>query len=212
MSRRFGLISEYKRKKRHIKQRLREFRGLCKASDKVIFAELCFCLLTPQAKALVCDKAIKELKRKRLLFEGREEDIKPYLRGVRFPNNKARYLVSARNLFKNCKGIKIKDKLDIKELFKTRDWLASNVKGLGYKEASHFLRNIGLGRDMAILDVHILRNLKICKVIKKIPPSLNRKAYLDIEEKMRRFSRKVSIPLEDIDLLFWSSETGFIFK
>jgi N-glycosylase/DNA lyase len=94
-----------------------------------------------------------------------------------------------------------------------REWLVSNIKGYGYKEASHFLRNIGLGRDIAILDRHILKNLKKFSVINKIPDSVGpRKIYLEIEEKMRRFSRDIGIPLDALDLLFWSLQTGFIFK
>jgi N-glycosylase/DNA lyase len=65
---------------------------------------------------------------------------------------------------------------------------------------------------MAILDVHILRNLQKYGVIDKVPSSLTKKTYLDIEARMRKFSRKVRIPLEELDLLFWSKETGFVFK
>lgn len=64
-----------------------------------------------------------------------------------------------------------------------------NIKGLGCKEASHFLRNIGLGNDMAILDIHILGNLKRYKVIEEIPSSISRKNYLNIEDKMRKFCK-----------------------
>ena len=94
-----------------------------------------------------------------------------------------------------------------------REWLVENIKGYGYKEASHFLRNVGLGSDIAILDRHILKNLKRYGVIDKIPPSLgNRKIYMDIEEKMKHFSKKIKVPLEELDLLFWAQETGFVFK
>jgi len=64
-----------------------------------------------------------------------------------------------------------------------------NIKGLGCKEASHFLRNIGLGNDMAIMDIHILGNLKRYKVIEEIPSSISRKNYLNIEDKMRKFCK-----------------------
>ncbi len=94
-----------------------------------------------------------------------------------------------------------------------REWFVENIKGFGYKEASHFLRNIGLGKDIAILDRHILKNLKKYGVIDKIPSSLgSRRVYLEIEEKMKGFSKKTGIPLEDMDLLFWSLQTGFVFK
>ena len=106
----------------------------------------------------------------------------------------------------------VKDVLNTKDAFKTREWLVKNIKGLGYKEASHFLRNIGYGRDIAILDTHILKTLKKLGIIRKIPPYISKRNYCKIEDRMRRFARKKGIPLEELDLLLWSSETGFIFK
>ena len=64
---------------------------------------------------------------------------------------------------------------------------------MGYKEASHFLRNIGLGYDIAILDRHILKNLKLFNVIDEIPSSISKKKYFEIEEKMRNFSKKIKL-------------------
>ena len=212
------LISSYNKIKPQIKRRLADFRDLRKGEEEDIFQELCFCLFTPQSKATSCDSAVRALKRKGLLIKGREGAIKKCLKGlVRFHNKKAEYLVGARKLFtlshaKGGSAIDIKGKLDIFDSFKTREWLVDNVKVLEYKEASHFLRNIGLGKGLAILDVHILKNLKRYGVLKKIPASLTKKTYLEIEEKMRRFSKKIGIPLEELDLLLWASETGFIFK
>ncbi len=86
------LIRNYKDKKKEIRSRLRDFREVYKKGDKDVFKELCFCILTPQAKAVVCDGAIRKLLEKDLLFKGSRKDIRPYLKGVRFPNNKAKYL------------------------------------------------------------------------------------------------------------------------
>jgi len=206
------LLKDYSKKKKEIKYRLLDFKEIYKKSDNDIFAELCFCILTPQAKAVVCDEAINRLKRRGLLLSGSQRHIRPCLKGVRFPNNKTKYIIAARDFLKNGKGIDIKNKLDTKDLFKTRDWLARNIKGLGYKEASHFLRNIGFGRDIAILDVHIMKNLKRYSVIRKISPSLSKKTYEYIESKMKEFSKKIRIPMDELDLLFWSKETGIVFK
>jgi len=206
------LLKYYTKRKKEIKHRLQDFKAIYKKSDNDIFAELCFCILTPQAKAVVCDEAINRLKRRGLLLSGSRRHIRPCLKGVRFPNNKAKYIVAARDFLKNGKGIDIKNKVDTKDLLKTREWLAKNIKGLGYKEASHFLRNIGFGRDMAILDVHIMRNLKRYSVIDKPPTPLTKKNYIYIEKKIKEFSKKIRIPMDELDLLFWSKETGIVFK
>jgi N-glycosylase/DNA lyase len=87
-----------------------------------------------------------------------------------------------------------------------------NVKGLGYKEASHFLRNIGLGEDLAILDRHILKNLALLGVIKEVPTSPTKRIYLEIERKMTAFSKESKIPMGHLDLLLWYKEAGEVFK
>ncbi len=96
--------------------------------------------------------------------------------------------------------------------FGSREWLVSNVNGLGYKEASHFLRNIGMGEKFAILDRHILRNLNAFGVIESIPAIVSKKRYLQIEECMTGFAEDVQIPLSHLDLLFWYKEVGEVFK
>lgn len=206
------LLSIYKKKRSRIRKRLKEFKELHKDDEECLFGELCFCLLTPQSNALYCDEAIQELKKSRVLYDGRREEVRQCLKKVRFPNNKTSYLLLARGLLNNGNGLRLRSLLDQKDVLNTREWLVKNVKGLGFKEASHFLRNVGLGEDLAILDVHILKNLKRFGIIKEIPVSLSRKSYLEIEERLRKFSEKVKIPMAELDLLFWSNQTGFIFK
>jgi N-glycosylase/DNA lyase len=93
-----------------------------------------------------------------------------------------------------------------------REWLVKNVLGLGYKEASHFLRNIGKNDGLAILDRHILRNLNRLGVIDSIPKSISKKHYLEIERCFSKFSLDLGIALDELDLVFWSMETGEIRK
>ena len=132
---------------------------------------------------------------------------------IRFNKNKSRYIVEARRLFSDSNGnVRLKERLGEKDVFALREWLIENVKGIGYKEASHFLRNIGKGDDIAILDRHILKNLVKYKVIDEVPKSLTGKKYLDIEDKMRAFAQQTGIPFAHLDLLWWSEETGEIFK
>lgn len=206
------LKSLYKERRTDIRQRLEEFRHVLDRDEVDVFAELSFCILTPQSAAKTCWNAVLKLTEKDLLAKGSPDEIGEYLHEVRFYENKARYIVQARNQF-------TKDGLHLKEHirsfynpFELREWFVENVKGLGYKEASHFLRNIGHGDEFAILDRHILRNIKKLGIVEEVPTSLTKKKYLDIEERLRRFSKEIDIPMADLDLLFWSKETGWIFK
>jgi len=207
-----ALRAQYRRRRKEIAARLAEFRRTGSAADRKIFAELCFCILTPQSKALVCDRIIQGLASSGLLFDGNACQIRPHVRHARFYRNKTGYIVGARTLLSASGSLRIKDKLNGKDPCAAREWLVKNIRGIGYKEASHFLRNIGMGEDLAILDIHILRNLERLGVIKQVPRSLTRKKYLDIEGKLREFARKTGIPTGHLDLLFWSMGTGVIFK
>jgi N-glycosylase/DNA lyase len=192
-----------------IQSRLNEFRQTGRTgNNEEIFAELVFCILTPQSKAKSCWEAVENLVEKNLLFKGNKDRIAKELFGVRFKNNKSRYIVEARRNFADASNLF----RDSKDIYKKREWLVQNVKGIGYKEASHFLRNIGLGENLAILDRHILKNLKLLKVIDEIPKVLSKKKYLEIEEKMRKFSEKINIPLNHLDLVLWYKEVGEVFK
>jgi len=207
------LIKSYKIKKDEIKKRLDEFKEVLNQSDERIFAELAFCICTPQSKATAAWNSITTLVKNDYLFSGSDKVIKPFLNTVRFCDNKAKYIVETRNSFTKGNILQIKEKIkSFDDSFKLREWLVENVKGFGMKESSHFIRNIGLGSDLAILDVHILKTLKEYGVIEEIPENLTKKVYLEIESKMRYFSKLVKIPMNELDLLFWSEETGMIFK
>ncbi|MFH1367994.1 MAG: N-glycosylase/DNA lyase [Elusimicrobiota bacterium] len=209
-----ALKNEWKHIKPAIVSRLADFRQLFEsAREDRIFSELAFCLFTPQSKARHCWQAVQSLEQKGLLHKNVPGKIAAEINKVRFRNNKARYLVKARKQFLRGNKLNIKPLIkSFNSVFDAREWLARNVKGLGYKEASHFLRNIGLGRDLAILDRHILKNMKLLGVIREIPKTLTRNRYLEIESKLRKFSERTEIPLDHLDLLFWQRETGEIFK
>ena len=201
--------------KPQIQKRLEEFRQTWKNSDdKGIFIELAFCVLTPQSKALNAWSAITKLTENNLLFEGQAEEIAEYLNVVRFKNTKAQNLVKLREEMKNDKGEFITKQLfaSMKDSFERREWIVKNVKGMGWKEASHFLRNVGFGDDLAILDRHILRNMQRLNVIEEIPKTITPKAYLDMENRLRNYVKTVDIPMDEMDLLLWYKEAGEIFK
>ena len=205
----------YKEKQKDIEKRLREFKEIWeKGSNEDIHAELSFCILTPQSKAVNAWKAITTLRENGLLFNGSTEDIVEYLNIVRFKNNKAKYLVALREQMQNEKGeIITKDFFNsITDVKKKREWIVKNIKGMAYKEAGHFLRNVGFGKEIAILDRHILKNLVKLEVIEDVPKSLTPKLYLEIEEKMKAYCKFISIPMDSLDLLLWYKEAGEIFK
>ena len=197
-----------------ILSRLDEFDSVLKTGDEEgIFAELVFCILTPQSKAKSAWAAVERLLDKGLLLTGTEDQVLRELTDVRFKYKKAGYVIKARNMFIIDGKISIKSRISrFSDVYDAREWLVRNVKGIGYKEASHFLRNVGPGADLAILDRHILKNLRSLQVIEEVPASLSRRRYLEIEEGMKELSERVGILMSHLDLVLWYKETGEVFK
>ena len=200
------LKSNYGNQKSNIRNRLKDFSNV---PSSEYFYELVYCLLTPQSSAANADKVINILKDKK--FKVRDIDPEPILRQkdcyIRFHKNKSKYLITVKDQFPLI-AEQVNGRLTSEEI---RLWLVKNVKGLGWKESSHFLRNIG-HRNLAILDRHILRNLVRLGVLRVLPKTLTAKNYLQIEEKFQKFSMSIDIPMDELDLLFWSMETGEILK
>lgn len=205
----------YDEKQRDIEERLEEFKRIWeKGTDEDIHIELSFCILTPQSKAKNAWQAITALRDDGILFTGDAEKISEYLNIVRFKNNKAKFLVLLREQMSDENGNIITKKFfsSFPTVFEMREWIVKNIKGMSYKEASHFLRNVGFGQEIAILDRHILRNLERLEVIDEIPKSITPKIYKEIEERVKKFCAETEIPMDELDLLLWYLEAGEIFK
>ncbi len=190
-----------------IRERLASFRAV---PPERWFYEMTYCLLTPQSSAQQCALVSEELERRNFQAEG--FDPTPLLRSfqggyVRFHNTKARRLLAARTQWQDTYGRLISDMPD-RHL---RNTLAEAVEGLGYKEASHFLRNIGRS-NLAIVDRHIIRNLVRLDVIHEWPKSISRRRYMEIEALFEDLAHKLAIPMDELDLLLWRHETGFVLK
>ena len=121
----------------------------------------------------------------------------------RFYNRRGHFICQA-NRFKNIKDILMQQK-------DKREWLVKNIKGLSYKEASHFLRNIGYF-DYAILDKHILNLLYENKLIKSIPKAMNKNLYLEFEDVLDKLSKKAGMMQGELDMYLWYIKTGKVIK
>lgn len=206
----------YLENKKAIDARLKDFHAVwARGSDERVMHELIFCIFTPQSKATSCWACVEKIIEKKLLLNSTPAQLLklPEMNMVRFKNKKAVYACEARDKFiKNGKA-HIKDFL---RQFRTdqekRAWLVKNIRGYGYKEAGHFLRNIGFTEELAILDRHILKNLVKMGVIPAVPESLTPARYLEIEEKMRVFTKKIGISMGALDLTLWFREAGKVFK
>lgn len=189
-----------------VNNRMKEFGYFRNASSEEVFLELCFCFMTANFQAAKSWEIQKELGSKFwTLSEGElQQELKRL--GHRFWPQRGSRIFEAR---------RFKDSI-ISELEKheneleMREWIVKNLNGLGMKEASHFLRNIGY-KDVAIIDKHII-NLLVAEGLIERPKTLSPQKYLQIENILRELAKETETNLGELDLYLWYEQTGTILK
>lgn len=204
----------HRERRREIRSRLAEFEAVRKhGPDEKLWEEMVFCFFTGGCSARMGLNAVNAVRP--LLMNGTQEQLAAALTGVhRYPNARSRYIVASRNFLRQHCDLALGEKLQgFRDHHERRDWLVKEkgIKGLGYKEASHFLRNIGF-KGYAILDKHILHSLAELEIIDEPKPPKSRTAYLTVEEKLKNLTETLRIDFDELDLVLWSMKTGVILK
>lgn len=206
----------HRARRKEIRARLEQFRNVWRqGSDEQLWEELVFCIFTAGASARMGFSAVAAVRP--LLKNGGREDMTLALRSAgahRFPVERPGYIVVTRDYLREDCNMALREKLQsFADPLTRRDWLAQEkrIKGLGYKESSHFLRNIGL-LGHAILDKHVMNCLADLGVVETSKPPATRARYLDTEERLRSFAGEIRIDFDELDLVLWSMKTGEVLK
>ncbi|AEF86378.1 probable N-glycosylase/DNA lyase [Treponema primitia ZAS-2] len=202
--------------KNELENRLDDFRSRwAEGSDQDIFEELCYCLCTAREKAKYAFAAMGSLRKTKKLFKGSEAEIDAVLleSGIALHPAKAQRIIQNREIYYPGTKKKIeKEFLCFNDILLSRRELKNRINGFGFKEASHFLRNLGFGEKICILDTHTAQQLVQYKVISERPSSWTEKKYLEVERAMIGFAKKVKIPVDALDLVFMLKENPEIIK
>ena len=209
-----AIKATHKARKIEIRRRISEFKDIREnGTDEEHWAEMVFCFFTGGCSAKMGLRSVEAVRP--LLMDGTQPELAKALSGVhRYPNARSRYIEHSRNFLREHCDLKIRGKLESFDCrFERRDWLVreKGIKGLGYKEASHFLRNVGF-EGYAILDKHVLKCLAELKIIDDAKPPNTRSKYLRVEEKLRSLTDRLKIDFDEMDLVLWSMKTGEILK
>jgi N-glycosylase/DNA lyase len=207
------LKRQYTMRQKEVKERLATFSENAKhMDDKYLFVELCFCICTPQSKATKVAEVINLNNADKLLCLDQSNLAELLRKNTRFHNNKAKHIINARKYIPEIMRLnnKIKDR-KTNESVAAREFLVKNIKGIGYKEASHFLRNIGY-RNLCIVDRHVINLMQELKVFKTnhVPSTPNK--YLELEQKIKDYAKKHKYDVDELDLVLWSIKTGYVFR
>lgn len=194
-------------------------------SELEIWNELCFCVLSANVQYDLV-KSVMEVMAKKDLFDPvwinndpnasvkieiqfnkpnfEPRKINGELRKYRYPKKRAEQIVqAARILYRDNNSIK-KLLRESKSDIDIRNFFAEQIPGLGIKEASHFLRNIGYSDSLAIIDVHMLSFLRIHIFSEMNVIHLTKKMYLRIEQLLRNFVKYHGLNLAIFDLAVWN--------
>jgi N-glycosylase/DNA lyase len=167
------------------------------------FVELCFCILVANTNLEKTKSAWEKINDGFLYLDKNEISKKLKSHGYRFYNVRSKFIAEARD-----------KKDEIEKNFRTMDgegmrqWLHDNIKGLGWKESSHFLRNMGC-KDFAILDTHVISFMHRHKLIEHAPKTLSSKnTYFALEEKLREISKALKISMAELDMYMFYLDSG----
>jgi N-glycosylase/DNA lyase len=204
----------HRRRRSEIRRRLVEFERIGRrGTDADLWAEMVFCFFTGGCSARMGLNSLEAVRP--MLMTGDQVELSTALTGKhRYPNARARYIVASRDFLKEHCGLRLRNKLQSFDCrLERRDWLVreKGIKGLGYKEASHYLRNIGF-KGYAILDKHVLNCLAELKIIDDPKPPNTRTRYLTVEDKLKQLTAMTGIDFDELDLVLWSMKTGVILK
>ena len=192
--------------------------------EEELWKELCFCILSGNVSYELATSTTEKLYEKGFLdydwilksssafskmfefldssnFEPRKKNGD--LRKYRYPKKRAQEIVKAARTIYSSNSIKqilIDDEDDVN----IRSYFYHNISGLGIKESSHFLRNIGFTDSLAIIDVHVMNFLKELYLVEKIDNStLSEKNYIIIERIIQNLSDYHGLNLAIFDLAIW---------
>ncbi len=194
--------------RRKVEARIGEFKKAQGEGENRWFEELVFCLLTANYSAKGALACIVALNEGDTISEGSLEQLRTCLEHRhRFPNKRAEFILEARVY----KGDLRKIIIEQQSSRASRKWLVENIKGLGMKEASHFLRNVGY-LDLAIIDKHILTHMVEQGIIGERPKTVTPKKYLKYEEILTDVAKRLGMPLGQMDLYLWAKKSGEVIK
>jgi len=188
-----------------INNRIIDFINIGKSSNRSLFIELSFCILTANTSAEMGIKTQKYIMDGFIDYD--EYKLKNELKNIkyRFYNKRSNYIINARFIINDLKGL-----LSGNNKTYIREYLVNNIKGIGYKEASHFLRNTGTF-DFAILDKHIMKILKEYNYISEIKLN-SKKDYLETEKIFNNIAESYNLKPGILDLYLWKIATDKILK
>ncbi len=187
-------------------------------SEETLWEELVCCILSSQVPYENARATTKSLKKYGLLTSDPINNFEQQVRDVlhapitvcgrsihyRFPNIRANQIARARKeIFRTRKALShlVYDSESAEAL---REQLAREIPGMGLKQASMFLRNVGVSYDLAILDTHVFKYMYALNIVDPYSDHVARGPnYLGTELRLRRYADIIGYPVGCLDWAIW---------
>ncbi len=125
----------------------------------------------------------------------------------RYPRSRSNYIVRTAIAVYRDSSTGLRDVLnDHPDEREAREVIKEKAIGVGFKQASLFLRNVSHSKDLAILDSHVLRYMGLLRLIENDPRELNlssRRVYMNLERALQEYGEAARLSLSVLDLAIW---------
>jgi len=126
------------------------------------------------------------------------------LGAYRFPQARATQIAGARD---SISAMPLLERLSIQvSTLQLRRSLASDIPGLGPKQTSMMLRNLGISLDLAVIDRYVLRFMQSVRLVgaeTRLPTSFPE--YERIENRLAEYARSLGYSLGCMDWAIWAT-------
>lgn len=185
--------------------------------DRTLWRQFMICLLSSQVKYELACAAALDIEDAGILTSSTPETIaadlyailaRPFwvdgqMRRYRFYNTKASQLARSWTIIQAEGGLgSLVDAFDDDRA--ARKWLVRHLPGLGFKQASMFLRDIGFSQDLAVLDRHTLDYMALVGL--RAPGQRyvqTSSQYLGLEDSLRDHASGLGYSLGHLDRAIW---------
>jgi len=194
-------------------------------SNRALWRELSSCVLGSQVPHEVARAATRELDRLGLLYSTTIETglrrrksllqqievvlSKPLntavgFRRYRFPKTRANQLASAWGIIRDRFGTLCQLLREVDDPVQVRMFLVDTVSGVGPKQASMFLRNIGFTYDFAVIDTHVSSFMLRTGLCDDLPSNMGSLPnYEYYETILKREAATLGYPVGIVDWAIW---------
>ncbi len=186
-------------------------------NNEEVWRSLLFCILSSQVRTSSAVKATNSILSEVPFFEEkiassevydkaknilRREDVK-----YRFPDHRSRNIAHSWFAFAQVKDDLYKYLESFDSEAAAREWITQLFPGLGFKQASMFLRDIGYSLRLCIIDTHILWYCSCLGHHSDRP--LTPKRYIETEDFVLRQSDKFGVSPNVFDAAVWVAVKAF---